>query len=106
MSADEGLYGDLQCAGLSEEIARLRADLAASRSSEDKLRAELVEERAMSEHLREDKRVLSQNLSTVFSTATLEVQRKSKEIEQLRLEALTTKEQLRSARDKIREGAS
>ena len=82
------LYSGLEESGRAEEIERLRADLDSCRKSEKALQAELNETKTQVITLNDDLRVLEDNMTTLFNTAMLEVSRKDREIESLKLELI------------------
>ena len=97
------LYCGLEESGRLEEIERLRAELDACRKSEKALQAEVTETKAQVVTLNDDLRVLEDNMTTLFNTALLEVSRKDREIEALRLEIIELKTRNTTLSDRMQE---
>ena len=82
------LYGGLEESGRQEEIERLRSELESCKRSEKTLQTELNETKTQVIALNGDLRMMEDNMSTLFNTALLEVSRKNREIESLKLELI------------------
>jgi hypothetical protein len=96
---DSLLYGDLEQSGRAEDIYRLKAELVQHQKRETSLQTELSEVKTQLIAVIEDKRILEKNISTIFNTATMEMTRKDREIDELRLQVLDLKEKNRYLRD-------
>lgn len=88
---DADLYGDLESALPAEGEALLKAQLAelsAKVEEQDQellaLRAQVASLQSEKESHAKDKETLTRNISSLFKTAQMEVQRKVEEIKQLR----------------------
>ena len=97
------LYGGLEESGRQEEIERLRSELDSCKRSEKTLQTELNETKTQVIALNGDLRVMEDNMSTLFNTALLEVSRKNREIESLKLELIELRKSNTTLTERLQE---
>lgn len=81
---EEDLYGDLEVLGKNAEIARLTQQLEETDKEKNELKSELSALREQMSVLVQERAVLEQNMSKLYNTAIREIQRKDRDIAQLR----------------------
>jgi archaellum component FlaC len=81
---NDDLYGDLEDIGLSNELARVQAQLDGSQKRAADLETELEELKRQLDSVLADNKRLEENCCVIYNTAMRELGRKDKEIERLK----------------------
>ena len=91
MDEDDILYVDIEQAGINVELDSLRARLDLSDKKNITLELELEEAQAQIQLLLSEKKVLENNILTVYHTALREISRKDREIIETQSKILSMK---------------